>query len=158
MLRTTCVATMLQAGHADNALPQTARATVNCRILPGQAPEEVVSTLKQVIGAGKVTVEPLTPLSEVGSPPTKLDPEIMQAVKSATESLWPGVPVVPVMSQGATDGRYLRIAGMPVVGISGIADDSADIRAHGKDERVAASALFEGREFMYRLVNLLSKR
>ena len=158
MLRTTCVATLLEGGHAENALPQTARATVNCRILPGEAPEEVVSTLKRVIGNDHVAVRPLRPLTEVGSPPTTLEPEVMQALRSATESLWPGVPVVPIMSQGATDGRYLRIAGMPVYGVSGIADDSDDIRAHGKDERVAAAALFEGREFMYRLVNLLSKR
>jgi acetylornithine deacetylase/succinyl-diaminopimelate desuccinylase-like protein len=157
MLRTTCVATMLEAGHAENALPQTARATVNCRILPGEPPAEVVSTLKRVIGDAKVSVEPLTPLAEVGSPPSPLDPDVVQAMKSATESLWPGVPVVPVMSQGATDGRYLRIAGMPVYGVSGIADDSSDIRAHGKDERIAATALFEGRDFMDRLVKLLAK-
>ncbi len=157
-LRTTCVATMLQAGHAENALPQSARATVNCRILPGQAPEEVERTLRSVIAddAIAVTTAPDSPIGEVGSPPSPLNPEVMKATKAVTESMWPGVPVVPVMSRGASDGKFLRRAGMPVYGISGIADDQDDIRAHGKDERVGVTAVFEGRQFVYRLVKALA--
>jgi acetylornithine deacetylase/succinyl-diaminopimelate desuccinylase-like protein len=158
VLRTTCVATMLQAGHAENALPQSARATVNCRILPGQAPEEVERTLRRVLADDGISIATAadSPIGEVGSPPTPLNPEVMAAMKSVTESLWPGVPVVPVMGRGASDGRFLRRAGMPVYGTSGIAEDQDDVRAHGKDERVSITGLFEGREFIYRLVKALA--
>jgi len=159
-LRTTCVATMVQAGHAENALPQSARATVNCRILPGQVPEEVERTLRGVIADDAITVTtaPDSPIGEVGSPPSPLNPEVMEATKAVTESMWPGVPVVPVMSRGASDGRFLRRAGMPVYGISGIAEDQDDIRAHGKDERVGVTAVFEGRQFVYQLVKALASQ
>jgi acetylornithine deacetylase/succinyl-diaminopimelate desuccinylase-like protein len=155
-LRTTCVATMLEAGHAENALPQSAVATVNCRILPGQTPEDVMATLRRTIDDDAIAIAPASPLADVGSPATALNPEVMRAMKRATESMWPGLPAVPVMSKGASDGRLLRRAGMPVFGVSGIADDIDDVRAHGKDERVAATALFEGREFVYRLVKALA--
>jgi acetylornithine deacetylase/succinyl-diaminopimelate desuccinylase-like protein len=155
-LRTTCVATMLQAGHAENALPQSAQATVNCRILPGQDPEQVTRLLLLTINDPAITVTPASALADVGSPPTRLDPEVMRAMRTVTEAMWPGVPVVPVMSDGATDGRFLRRAGMPVFGISGIPGDMDDIRAHGKDERISPAALFEGREFIYRLVHSLA--
>ena len=156
VLRTTCVATMLQAGHAENALPQSARATVNCRILPGHAPADVQQALRRVIADDAISLTPQGSLNGVGSPASPLNPEVIEATKAATESLWPGVPVVPIMSQGATDARPLRRAGIPTYGISGIAGDSDDIRAHGKDERVYATALYEGREFVYRLVKALS--
>jgi len=156
VLRTTCVATMLEAGHAENALPQSARATVNCRILPGHAPADVERTLRRVIADDAIGLTPQSPLDGVGSPASPLDPEVMQAMKAATESLWRGVPVVPIMSQGGTDGKALRRSGIPTYGVSGIADDEDDIRAHGKDERIAATALYEGREFMYRLVKALA--
>jgi acetylornithine deacetylase/succinyl-diaminopimelate desuccinylase-like protein len=157
-LRTTCVATMVQAGHAENALPQSARATVNCRILPGQGAQEVEQTVRKVINdnAISITTAPDSPIEGVGSPPSPLNPEVMAAMKAVTESTWPGVPVVPVMSRGASDGRLLRRAGMPVYGISGIADDQDDIRAHGKDERVGVIAVFEAREFVYQLVKALA--
>ncbi len=157
-LRTTCVATMVQAGHAENALPQSARATVNCRILPGEAPLQVEQTLRRVINDNAITITtaPDSPIDDVGSPPSPLNPEVMKATKDVTESMWPGVPVVPVMSRGASDGRILRRAGMPVYGISGIADDQDDIRAHGKDERVGVTAVFEAREFVYQLVKALA--
>jgi acetylornithine deacetylase/succinyl-diaminopimelate desuccinylase-like protein len=157
-LRTTCVATMVQAGHAENALPQSARATVNCRILPGQAPEEVLQTVRRVIADDAITITtgPDSPIGDVGSPPSPLNPEVMEATKAVTQTMWPGVPVVPVMSRGASDGRFLRRAGLPVYGISGIAEDQDDIRAHGKDERVGVTALFEGRQFMYLLVKALA--
>jgi acetylornithine deacetylase/succinyl-diaminopimelate desuccinylase-like protein len=157
-LRTTCVATMVQAGHAENALPQSARATVNCRILPGQPAQEVQQTVRRVIDDSAISIAtaPDSPIDDVGSPPSPLNPEVMKATKAVTESMWPGVPVVPVMSRGASDGRILRVAGMPVYGISGIADDQDDIRAHGKDERVGVTAVFEGREFVYQLVKALA--
>ena len=155
-LRTTCVATMLEGGHAENALPQSAKATVNCRILPSQAPIDVEQTLRRILSDDQISVTPIEPLSQVQSPPSPLLPEVVAAAKEATSALWPGVPVVPFMSQGGTDGTHLRRAGIPTYGISGIADDYDDIRAHGKDERIAASALYEAREFMYRLVKGLS--
>jgi acetylornithine deacetylase/succinyl-diaminopimelate desuccinylase-like protein len=156
MLRTTCVATMLEAGHAENALPQLARATVNCRILPRHDPNEVERKLNQVLHDSELSLKAVTPISEAASDPSPLNPAVMQAAKSVTESMWPGLPTVPTMSTGATDGKHLRGAGVPTYGISGITGDNDDIRAHGKDERVPATALFEGREFMYRLIRLLS--
>jgi len=157
-LRTTCVATMVQAGHAENALPQSGKATVNCRILPGQSAEEVEQTVRKVINDNTITVTtaPDSPIEGVGSPPSPLNAEVMRATREVTESMWHGVPVVPVMSRGASDGRLLRRAGMPVYGISGIADDQDDIRAHGKDERVEVTAVFEAREFVYQLVKALA--
>ncbi len=156
MLRTTCVATMLQAGHAENALPQSARATVNCRIMPGHSPDEVERTLRRTIDDDRITLTPDRSLGDASSPPSPLKPEVLKAARAVTQALWPGVGVVPVMSAGATDAKFLRRAGIPTYGISGIADDVDDIRAHGKDERIAATALFEARDFMYRLVRALS--
>ncbi len=156
MLRTTCVATMLQAGHAENALPQSAKATVNCRILPAQTAAEVESTLHQVLNDAQISIAPIENLDLVQSPPSPLRPDVVAASKAATSAIWPGVPVVPIISAGATDGTHLRRAGIPTYGISGIADDYDDIRAHGQDERIAATALYEAREFLFRLVNTLS--
>jgi len=155
-LRTTCVATMLEGGHAENALPQSAKATVNCRILPSQSVAEVQETLRRVLADDLITMTPLEPVDQVQSPASRLDPEVIAAAKQVTSAMWPGVPVVPFISQGGTDGTHLRRAGIPTYGISGIADDYDDIRAHGKDERIAATALYEAREFMYRLVRELA--
>ena len=157
-LRTTCVATMLEGGHAENALPQSAKATVNCRILPAEAPAAVEKTLRRVLSDDQISMTPIEPLAQVQSPPSPLLPEVVAAAKKVTSAMWPGVPVVPFVSQGGTDGTHLRRAGIPTYGISGIADNYDDIRAHGKDERIAATALYEGREFTYRLVNGLSER
>ena len=155
-LRTTCVATMLEGGHAENALPQSAKATVNCRILPAEAPAAVEKTLRRVLSDDQISMTPIEPLAQVQSPPSPLLPEVVAAAKKVTSAMWPGVPVVPFVSQGGTDGTHLRRAGIPTYGISGIADDYDDIRAHGKDERIAATALYEGREFTFRLVKELS--
>jgi acetylornithine deacetylase/succinyl-diaminopimelate desuccinylase-like protein len=156
MLRTTCVATMVQAGHAENALPQSAKATVNCRILPAQKATDVESTLTQVLRDSQINITPLEKLALVESPASPLRPDVMAAAKAVTSAMWPGVPVVPFVSAGASDGTHLRRAGIPTYGISGIADDYDDIRAHGRDERIAATALYEGREFLYRMVTTLS--
>jgi acetylornithine deacetylase/succinyl-diaminopimelate desuccinylase-like protein len=155
-LRTTCVATMLEAGHAENALPQSAKATVNCRILPIENPADVQRTLQRVVSDDQITFTPLQRLDQVQSPPTPLSADVVEAAKTVTSAMWPGVPVVPFMSQGATDGKYLRTGGIPTFGLSGIAEDYDDIRWHGKDERISATALYEGREFMYRLLKVLS--
>ncbi len=154
LMRTTCVATMLEGGHAENALPQMARATVNCRILPGTDPAEVQRTLTRVVADSKVSVAPIAAAKP--SPPSPLTAEIMQPIERITQEMWPGVPVVPVMSTGATDGLYLRQAGIPVYGVSGLFGDIDDSRAHGKDERMGVKEYFDGLEFLYRLMKSLS--
>ncbi len=154
ILRTTCVATELQGGHAENALPQTARATVNCRLFPGTDPSAVQQTLEQVIDDEEVRISPVAVARP--SPPSPLSQEVMGAIERITQKMWPGVPVIPTMSTGATDGLYLRNAGIPTYGVSGIFSDVDDARAHGKDERIPVASFFEGREFLYRLVLALS--
>jgi acetylornithine deacetylase/succinyl-diaminopimelate desuccinylase-like protein len=154
LLRTTCVATQLEAGHAENALPQRARAIVNCRILPGEAPAEVRATLVRVLNDPRISV---TALAEaVKSSASALNPEIMTAMERITAQMWPGVAVIPVMSTGATDGLYLRNAGIATYGVSGFFQDVDDTRAHGRDERLGVKQFYEGREFLYRLVKALS--
>jgi acetylornithine deacetylase/succinyl-diaminopimelate desuccinylase-like protein len=155
VLRTTCVATMLDGGHAENALPQTARATVNCRVIPGEAPADVLRTLQRVIDDPTLTVAALTDYST--SPVSPLRPDLMQTVERVTNEIWPGVPVVPVMSTGGTDGTFLRIAGIPTYGISGLFEDIDDVRAHGRDERLGVKEFYEGREFLYRLVKEVAR-
>jgi acetylornithine deacetylase/succinyl-diaminopimelate desuccinylase-like protein len=153
-LRTTCVATMLDGGHAENALPQRARAVVNCRILPGEPPADVLATLRRVVADAGVVV---TPLAEAQpSPPSPLAPEVLRPIEQTTADMWPDVPVIPTMSTGATDGVFLRRAGIAVYGVSGMFEDVEDIRAHGRDERVRQTWFFEGLEFGYRLVKRLT--
>lgn len=154
LMRTTCVATRLEAGHADNALPQRARATVNCRLLPDESPKDVQDTLVRVLADPAIAVTAVN--APRPSPASPLRPDITRAMEQVTNQMWPGVPVVPIMSTGATDGLILRRAGMPVYGVSGLFDDIDDVRAHGKDERMAVWAYFDGIEFMYRLVKALS--
>jgi len=154
LMRTTCVATQLQAGHAENALPQTARAVVNCRILPEQSPQDVQQALVQILADEKIAVSAMGTPSL--SPRSPLTPAITEAMDRITAELWPGVPAVPIMSTGATDGHYLREAGIPTYGVSGLFDDVDDVRAHGKDERIGVQAFYEGLEFMYRLIKALS--
>jgi acetylornithine deacetylase/succinyl-diaminopimelate desuccinylase-like protein len=153
-LRTTCVATMLEGGHAYNALPQAARATVNCRIMPGEPPDEVKTTLLGVLADDHIAVRQIG--EPVLSEPSLLHDEIMGAIAKLSAEFWPGAPVVPVMSAGATDGSYLRNAGIPTYGHSGLAGDIDDVRAHGRDERVLVSSFFAGHEYLYRLVKLLA--
>lgn len=154
-LRTTCVATRLDAGHADNALPQRALATINCRVLPGESIDAVENTLETVIGDDQVL---MTRVNEATpSPPSPLTPEILGAIEAITESMWPGVPVIPMMSTGATDGLYLRNVGIPVYGVSGLFGDIDDVRAHGQNERIRIESYFEGQEFLYQLTQALSR-
>ena len=154
-LRTTCVATLLEGGHAMNALPQLAAATVNCRVLPEDSVDYVQTTLQKVVADEQVSVKILG-LPAPG-PASALRPDVLAAVSHATEALWSGVPVVPIMVMGATDGKALRIAGIPTYGIQGIFFDRDDIRFHGRDERVGVQSFYEGHAFLFELVRILSK-
>jgi acetylornithine deacetylase/succinyl-diaminopimelate desuccinylase-like protein len=154
MLHTTCVATMITGGHAQNALPQRATANVNCRILPGEDPADVQRTLARVINDPKVTIAPVKAAKP--SPPSPLTPQLMETITRVTEEMWPGVAVVPVMSTGATDGLYFRQAGIPIYGVSGLFGDMDDVRAHGRDERMGIKEFYDGQEFLWWIVNALS--
>ena len=163
LLHTTCVATMLSGGHAPNALPQTARANVNCRIFPGEDPEEVRKALERVSNDPKVKISVVAQLTPDGKvvpvvpvPPSPLLPEVTQAMERVLGAVWPGVPLVATMSTGATDGKYTRIAGIPTYGISCMFFDKNDNREHGKDERVGVQDFYDGVNFNYRLMKELS--
>jgi acetylornithine deacetylase/succinyl-diaminopimelate desuccinylase-like protein len=165
LLHTTCVATMLSGGHAPNALPQKARANVNCRIFPGEDLEGVHKTLEHVVGDPKVSVTivpektadgQLIPIIAV--PPSPLLPEVTKALERTLAAMWPGVPVVPTMSTGASDGKFLRIAGIPTYGIACMFFDMDDHRSHGKDERIGVQDFYNGVEFTYRFAKTLSAK
>jgi len=153
-LRTTCVATMLEGGHAINALPQLAAATVNCRVLPEDTPDYVLSTLQKVVGDDQVSVKQMGNFGKAPASPMRAD--VLKAVSEITARMWPGVPTVPIMVMGATDGRYLRAAGIPTYGIQGFFMDRDDIRFHGRDERLGVESFYEGQAFLYELVKQLS--
>jgi acetylornithine deacetylase/succinyl-diaminopimelate desuccinylase-like protein len=153
VLRTTCVATRLDGGHANNALPQTAGANINCRVLPDESPDSVVATITRVVDDTNVQVRVTSPA--VPSPPSPLVPEVLEPIDSITAAMWPGAAVIPSMDTGASDGLFLRNAGMPVYGVSGVPIDSDDIRAHGRDERIRVASFYQGLEFTGRLVRAL---
>ncbi len=154
-LRTTCVATMLQGGHAANALPQLATAKVNCRIIPGEPAKDIMATLIKVLADDEIAVTPIE--REVASDPSKLNEEIVGAVEKLSHEFWPEAAVIPVMSTGATDGAFLRNAGIPTYGHSGMAMEAGDAgRIHGRDERVPMKSFYNGNEYLYRLVKMLS--
>ena len=153
-MRTTCVATLLSGGHAPNALPQSARANVNCRVLPGEPIAEVAATLKRVLADEAIEVKQAGDFGSAG--PSPLRPDVMQPIEKLTAQFWPGIPVIPSMSTGATDSRFLRAIGIPTYGHSGLAGDIDDNRAHGRDERVLVKAFDDGVEYLYRLVKTLA--
>lgn len=153
-LHTTCVATMLEGGHALNALPQLATATINCRVLPDETPESIEKAINTVIADPKVKVERMNELSR--SPESPLRSDLIEAVTEATNQSWPSVPMIPVMVMGATDGRFLRAEGIPTYGVSGLFYDRDDLRAHGRDERMRVESFYEGQAFLYNLVKRLS--
>jgi acetylornithine deacetylase/succinyl-diaminopimelate desuccinylase-like protein len=155
-IRTTCVATMLDAGHAENALPQTARATVNCRIMPDEPVADVEKTLVQVIDDPRIAVIPVG--KPVLSPPSPISPDVMQAVERITAEMWPGVAVIPTMSGGYTDSRWLRNAGIPAYGVSGLFGEAGRSGVHGLNEQVSVQALYDSKEFLYRLVKTLATK
>lgn len=153
VLHTTCVATQLDAGHAPNALPQRATANVNCRIFPGHTQEEIRQQIVAAIGDAEVKVT-LQADPETPSPAPPLTPDILAPIERLTEEMWPGVPVVPTMAAGATDGRFLTPIGIPTYGVSGIFSDPNTTNAHGLNERVSVRSLMEGRVFLHRLVKM----
>src|SRR6185369_2933827 len=150
----TCVATKLAGGHASNALPQTATANVNCRMAPGHDPAQVRAGLVRAIGDTGVEVS-VAPEMEHAAP-SPLNPEFMGAVERITKQMWGDIPVIPSMGTGATDSKYLRAAGIPGYGVSGLFGDPNDGRAHGRDERVLVKSYFDSQEFLYRLVKEMS--
>jgi acetylornithine deacetylase/succinyl-diaminopimelate desuccinylase-like protein len=155
LLRTTCVVTQVSAGHAENALPQSAKATVNCRILPHDDPAEVDATLRKVLGSNRLTMVASNP--PLKSPASPLRGDVTGVIENLTQKMWPGVPVIPAMSTGATDSRFMRNAGIPMYGVSGIFSEPSDARQHGLDERVAIPRLYGGREFMYQMVKAFAQ-
>jgi acetylornithine deacetylase/succinyl-diaminopimelate desuccinylase-like protein len=163
-VRTTCIATRLEAGHANNALPQSAEAMVNCRILPGHTRAEVRQALVNVLADPKVQVSYVDNSGRVldnapsgeALPPVNLRPDVMQTLEKVASEIWPGTPVVPTMSTGASDGIYTNAARMPTYGISGVAIDMNDVRAHGRDERVRVDSFYQGVDFYYRYLKALT--
>ncbi|MBV8069816.1 MAG: M20/M25/M40 family metallo-hydrolase [Acidobacteriaceae bacterium] len=154
MLRTTCVATQIEGGHARNALPQLAAATINCRVRPEDAVEYVQEALAKVFNDEQVSIKVLDEV--VRGPASPLNAHLMHTIARVTDDLWPGVPVLPVLLTGATDGLYLRSAGIPTYGVQGFFYERDDNRAHGRDERILVRSFYEGQTFLYDLVKALS--
>jgi acetylornithine deacetylase/succinyl-diaminopimelate desuccinylase-like protein len=152
-LRTTCVATMLSGGHAENALPQSATATVNCRVFPGVPEADVKQTLEGIVADPSITISTLTPMTP--SPASPLRDDVLPDVERVAGAFWPGATVIPGQSAGATDGLFLRNAGVPVFGLSAIEIPPDDDRSHGLNERVPVRSLYESREYLYTLVKTL---
>jgi acetylornithine deacetylase/succinyl-diaminopimelate desuccinylase-like protein len=155
--RTTCVATRLSAGHANNALPQIAQANVNCRIFPGHSPEEIRQQLIGIFGDDKLTVKYVSdggvvsetaPERKAMSPPPP-NPEVFEPLTSLTQQIWPGLPVTPEMENGASDSIYFALVGIPCYGFSAIALERDDVRAHGKDERLPIDSYWKSLDFFY---------
>jgi acetylornithine deacetylase/succinyl-diaminopimelate desuccinylase-like protein len=157
MMRTTCVATMVDAGHAPNALPQRATANVNCRILPGEGVEETRLALVKVLGDEAIKVTTVGEPSPVSPPPT-LGKSMTDPVKQVAAKLWPGVPLVPVMATGATDGRFLNAVGIPTYGLTGFFGDAAGSGAHGLNEKMRVRSLYEGRDFLHEVVKIYANQ
>jgi acetylornithine deacetylase/succinyl-diaminopimelate desuccinylase-like protein len=157
-MRTTCVATRLEGGHANNALPGMARTNVNCRILPGHTPDQVQATLETVLADPKISVSQIVSSGSGlrSNPLSTLQPTVMTAVEKVAVEMWPGVPVVPVLDAGASDGAISRAAGFPTYGIPGVFMDVDDDRSHGRDERIRVASFYEGVDFYYRLIKTLS--
>ena len=154
-LRTTCVATLLSGGHAENALPQRAKATIQCRMMPGDTADHVKEQLVTVLKDSRITVTmDAPPIVSPESPPT---PQMMAKATKVIHSMWPGVPIVPTMATGFSDDRQTRNAGMPSYDLSGMWIDAAENRAHGRDERVGVRDFDECVEFTYRLVKEMSR-
>lgn len=157
-MRTTCVATVLDAGHARNALPAMARANVNCRILPGHSIQEIQATLERTLDNSRIKVAPVF-LRGAGSdanPPTPLRADVMQALEKVSAQMWPGVPVIPMMDAGASDSSLTRAAGILSYGVPGFFYDINDDRSHGRDERMIVSCFYEGVDFYYRFLKTLT--
>ncbi len=166
LTHTTCVATRLNAGHANNALPQTAQAVVNCRILPGHSPEEVRRELVKRVADPRVAVRYLvsatqqavdTAPDKPGLPPSAPTPEVLKPLRSVADTIWPGAGIVINMQTGASDSKYTLAAGMPSFGVGEIAVERNDDRSHGRDERVRVNSFYEAVNFFDRYVRTLTQ-
>ncbi|HUA01889.1 MAG TPA: M20/M25/M40 family metallo-hydrolase [Candidatus Aquilonibacter sp.] len=165
-MRTTCVATRFDAGQANNALPQTATAVVNCRILPGHGREEVRRKLIELLDDPAIVVRYVSDAGEVMDaappeppvPPVALRPEVMVPLEKVAHQMWPGIPVIPTMATGASDGVFTNAAGMPTYAISGVAIDFGDVRAHGRDERLRLSSFYDGVVFYERFLKAITSQ
>jgi acetylornithine deacetylase/succinyl-diaminopimelate desuccinylase-like protein len=155
LLRTTCVATRLDGGHANNALPQTARANVNCRMLPNDSLENVQATLKRVLGDDHISLQVAN--YSGAAPASPVNPQIMRIMENLSTKLYAGIPVVPQMDTGASDGKALRLKGIPTYGIPGVFQDIDDVRAHGRDERIGVKEFYDGVDFYYELIKELAR-
>jgi acetylornithine deacetylase/succinyl-diaminopimelate desuccinylase-like protein len=156
MLRTTCVGTMIQGGHAVNALPQRTEANVNCRIFPGHTPEEIQQQLADAIGNPRIYMEMARRDKPVAQMPA-LDPAIVGPMEKLSAKYFPGVPVIPSMSTGATDGLYLSAVGIPTYGVPGAWSDPDGNGVHGLNERLEVRSVYVGRDYLYDLVKALAK-
>jgi len=155
LMRTTCVATMIKGGEAENALPREVSATINCRILPGTNPAEVQATLEDLVANDAIEFTSI--YNAIPSPASVLPGELLEAIETLVEASWPGVAVIPEMSTGATDGLFLRSAGIPVFGVAGWFNRPEDMRAHGLDEKVGIAEFHQGTEYWYHMLKELSQ-
>jgi acetylornithine deacetylase/succinyl-diaminopimelate desuccinylase-like protein len=155
LLRTTCVATRLEGGHANNALPQTARAIVNCRMLPTDSAANVEKTLMGALADSRIAVQVVN--NTGAAPPSAINPVIMRKLEDLSTKLYGGIPVVPVMDAGASDGKYLRLGGIPTYGVPGVFEDVNDDRAHGRDERIGVNDFYNGVDFYYQFMKNLAE-
>jgi acetylornithine deacetylase/succinyl-diaminopimelate desuccinylase-like protein len=157
-IRTTCVATRLEGGHANNALPGQARANVNCRIIPGHSTDEIQAMLAKVIDDPKISITKVVggAIAATVAPPSPLRPDVMNALTSVSKEMWPEAQVIPVLDAGASDGAISRAAGIPTYGVPGVFMDTDDDRSHGRDERIRVTSFYEGVDFYYRFVKALS--
>jgi acetylornithine deacetylase/succinyl-diaminopimelate desuccinylase-like protein len=153
LLHTTCVATRVDAGQANNALPQLARAVVNCRIVPTESTGSVEQTIRRLAG-DRVTVKALT--ASESSPPSPVPPALLSRLDQLVSAQWPGVPVIPYMETGATDGHYTRRVGIPTYGASAVFEDPDDDRMHGRYERIRVASFYGALDFWYRMVKALA--
>jgi len=158
VLHTTCVATLLSAGHANNALPQRADANINCRIFPGTSVEEVRAKLQELVADPEIKVTASDKRSEVPKGPQPLTADVVKPVEAVAAKMWPGVPVVPFMSAGATDGAFLTPAGIPTYGVSGMFGDPDGNGAHGLNERMRVKSVYDSRDFLYQLVKIYANQ
>ena len=154
ILHTTCIPTLLNAGHANNALPQRADANINCRIFPGTSVEEVRAKLQELVNDPEIKVTASDHRSEVPKGPQPLTPVIFKPVETLAAKMWPGVPVAPFMSAGATDGAFLTPAGIPTYGVSGMFGDPDGNGVHGLNERLRVKSVYDGRDFLYEVVKI----
>ena len=154
MMRTTCTPTVIQGGHAENALPQSVALTVNCRLMPDDSPDRIEQTIRSLVGKD-ASIDRIASIDM--RPEATMRDDVLEIIERVSRSLWPAVPVIPIMGPGGTDGRFLRNHGIPVFGVNGIFIDVEDDRAHASDERLRVRSFFEGQEFMYRLTRALSE-